>query len=537
MSGALSPHLIHMAVEGWAGRTPDAPAVVGSQETLSYSALHGRAWKLARLLQEAGFSRGARGGILLESSVECVTAMLSVLRADGCYLPLGVNNPPSRIARVLEDAAPEALLTSNAMLPFLAAAISECGLRPKIVVVMDGALPEDLPVGLSAAGELACMDDAANAAAPKPQRNISHDLAYLLYTSGSTGRPKGVMVRHANARAYLDWFVKRLVVNPGDRLSNHASPTFDISVQDIFGAFFAGASVHPLETAGEKAFPGPFIRKRGITCWNSVPSVISMMVKTRQLTPGAFPELRAAIFAGEPLLPGMAQAWREALPNCAMYNFYGPTESTIVVAHHAIDTVLPGKSIPIGLPTAQAECLILDKDNRPVPPGTAGRLMIRGAQVTAGYWRDPYKTAKAFIVNPINPELGDMVYDTGDLALADESGVIFYMGRADNQVKIRGQRVELEDVEAAFGSLPGVLETAALLVPGAAEPELAIAISGPARDGEHAEEALLEEVSKLLPSYMLPGRVLFFKELPRNANGKVDRKAVSEAVRERLGGS
>lgn len=526
MNRPTSPHLIHLAVETFAAKTPDAPAVVGSRETLSYAALRQRAWKLARLLTESGFSRGARGGILIDGSVDCITAMLGVMRADGCYLPLGVNNPPARLARVLADACPEALFTTRDMLPVLAEAVAECGLKPRIVTVMDGPPPADPPPGLAAADLVAGLDEIESAPEPGPQRNISQDLAYLLYTSGSTGRPKGVMVRHANVRAYLDWFVERLAIRPGDRLSNHASPTFDISVQDIHGAFFAGASVHPLETQGEKAFPGPFIRKRAITCWNSVPSVISMMVKTRQLAPGAFPELRAAIFAGEPLLPGMAQAWREALPRCAMYNFYGPTESTIVVAHHAIDAVTPGRPIPIGRPTAQTECLILDRDNRPAQPGVVGRLVIRGGQVTAGYWRDPEKTARVFMPNPLDPELGDMVYDTGDLAQADEEGVLYYMGRADNQVKIRGQRVELEDVEAALGSLPGVLETVAFMLPGRAEPELAAAVSGPAREAPRAEEAILNAVSRMLPPYMVPQRVFFFRELPRNANGKVDRRAV-----------
>lgn len=521
---------MHLAVEEWADRTPDAPAVVGSKQSLTYSALAARAWKLARLLQEAGLSRGARGGILLESSVECILAMLGILRADGCYLPLGVNNPPARIAQVLADAQPEALATSTAMLPFLAEAVALCGLAPKIVVVLDGPAPEDLPPGLDRAGRVLGLDAVDAAPAPRPQANISQNLAYLLYTSGSTGRPKGVMVRHSSVRAYIDWFVKRLDVRPEDRLSNHASPTFDISVQDIFGAFFAGASVHPLETQAEKAFPGPFIRKRAITCWNSVPAVISMMVKVRQLTPGAFPALRAAVFAGEPLLPGLAQAWRDALPDCTMYNFYGPTETTIVVAHHEVTSVTPGKSIPIGRPTGQTECLILDRDNKPVPPGVTGRLLIRGAQVTAGYWRDPEKTAKAFLKNPVTPELGDWVYDTGDLAQADTAGVITYMGRADNQVKIRGYRVELEDIEAALGSLPGVLETAVFLLPGASDPLLAAAASGPACQVPDAEDALLEAVSKTLPTYMIPQKLFVLPALPRNANGKVDRKALVQAV-------
>ena len=530
MTGRPSPHLIHLAVEHWAGRTPDAPAAVGSKRTLTYSGLAGLSWKLARVLQESGVARGARGGILLESSVECVLAMLGILRADGCYLPLGVNNPPARIAQVLSDAQPEALMTSEAMLPFLAEAVGLCGLEPRVVVVLDAPAPAELPPGLERAGQVLGLDAVESASAPRPQANISHDLAYLLYTSGSTGRPKGVMVRHANVRAYIDWFVARLDVRPEDRLSNHASPTFDISVQDIFGAFFAGASVHPLETQAEKAFPGPFIRKRDISLWNSVPSVISMMVKVRQLTPGAFPALRAAVFAGEPLLPGLAQAWRDALPGCALYNFYGPTETTIVVAHHEVGAITAGKSVPIGRATAQTECLILDADNRPVPPGATGRLLIRGAQVTAGYWRDPDKTARVFLHNPVNPDLGDMVYDTGDLAQADDSGTITYMGRADTQVKIRGQRVELEDIEAALGSVPGVLETAALLLPGPSDPILAAAASGPACQAQNAEDAILEAVSKTLPTYMIPQKLFCLPALPRNANGKVDRKALLHAV-------
>ncbi len=529
-----SPTLIHMAVEGWAEYSPDALAIEGSQESLTYSALHARAWKLARLLQESGFSRGARGGILLESSVECITAMLGVLRADGCYMPLGVNNPTSRNAQVLSDSAPEALITSAALLPLLASAMEECSFKPRIVVIMEAVLPESLPAVIRDGGEVICLHDVQNANFPRAQKNIGHDLAYLLYTSGSTGRPKGVMVRHTNVKTYLDWFIKRLDIRPEDRLSNHASPTFDISVQDIFGAMFAGASVHPLETAGEKAFPGPFIRKRAITCWNSVPSVISFMVKARQLAPGAYPALRAAVFAGEPLLPGMAQAWLDALPECKMFNFYGPTETTIVVAHHEINAITPGKSIPIGLPTEQTDCLILDEDNQPVPAGTSGRLFIRGAQVTAGYWRDLEKTNKAFIVNPINHDLRDFVYDTGDMAMADASGVITYMGRADNQLKIRGYRVELEDVESAFGSIPGVLETAALLNPNSDGQELLIAVAGPAQNAEQAENALLDAVAKLLPTYMIPQRVLFFKMLPRNANGKVDRNSLRQAVIARL---
>jgi non-ribosomal peptide synthetase component F len=325
-------------------------------------------------------------------------------------------------------------------------------------------------------------------------------------------------------------------ITQADRLSGHASPTFDISVHDIFGAFFSGASVHPLETQAQKAFPGPFIASRGITCWNSVPSVISMMLRSRQLTRGAFPSLRMAVFAGEPLAPALAEAWKDALPHCDLYNNYGPTEATVVVTCHLVDRVEPGLPIPIGRPTSPTECLILRPDaDEPAAPGQHGRLLVRGGQVSAGYWRRPELTAGSFRPNPLQPDINDIVYDTGDLAFRDEAGVIHYLGRADEQVKIRGQRVEPGEVEAALAGLPGVMEVVVLAVPGKQELELVACVSGSAVSAEGEGEALLERLSAVLPPYMLPHRVLFFPEMPVNSNGKTDRAALRAILERRSG--
>lgn len=531
MSLAPDFSLIHEPVWHWAERTPEAPAVVGSGGALSYSALALEAGRVARVLQDLGFSHGARAALLMDGSVECCVGMLACLRAGGCYLPLGVGNPPARLAVVLRDAEPEVVMTVSAMAPLLAQALELSGVRPRAVLVLDGPPAPDE----SGAPALACPvlvpADFAHAPAPRPCPSISSDLAYILYTSGSTGEPKGVMVRHANVRAYLGWMARHFAITAADRLSGHASPTFDISVHDIFGAFFNGASVHPLETPAQKAFPGPFISARGITCWNSVPSVIAMMVRSRQLTPGAFPSLRLAVFAGEPLAPGLAQAWLEALPHCELYNNYGPTEATIVVTAHKVDHVDPGRPIPIGRPTSPTECLILSPGSMlPAGPGLPGRLFVRGAQVSAGYWRRPELTRKAFVPNPLQPDINDILYDTGDLAYHDDSGVIHYVGRADNQVKIRGHRIELGDVEAALASLPGVVEAAVLAVAGRDEAELAACVSGPAAAAPDAEDALLRALAEALPAYMLPHQVHFFDELPRNGNGKTDRKALMGQV-------
>jgi len=543
--------LIHEPVWHWAGVTPEAPAVVGSRETLSYSALAGRAGKLARALQDLGFSPGARAALFMEGSVECCVGMLGCLRAGGCYMPLGVNTPPARLAAILKDSQPEALFTVSELHPLLTRAVALAGICPKAIFVLDGPVADAPPLsglapgpatqdpdGSGAPCRVIVPEDLAHLPEPGPCPSIGQDLAYILYTSGSTGEPKGVMVRHANARAYLGWMARHFAITPADRLSGHASPTFDISVHDIFGAFFSGASVHPLETQAQKAFPGPFIASRGITCWNSVPSVIAMMVKSRQLTPGAFPGLRLAIFAGEPLSPNLAQAWLDALPHCALYNNYGPTEASIVVTWHKVEHVEPGKPVPIGRPTSGTQCLILSPGTmRPVGPGMAGRLFIRGAQVSAGYWRRPELTARVFVPNPVQPDVGDIVYDTGDLVYADERGTIHFMGRADDQVKIRGHRVELGDVEAALSGLPGVMEAAVLAVGGQDGLELAACVSGPGLPaGANANgngDELLGALANVLPPYMLPQRVLFLPELPRTANGKTDRKVLQALVKEK----
>lgn len=527
MSLAPDASLLHEPVWHWAERTPEAPAVVGSRGALSYSALAQQAGRVARVLQDMGFSRGARAALLMDGCVECCVGMLACLRAGGCYLPLGVGNPPARLAAVIRDAEPEAVMTVSALVPLLAQALELAGVNPKAVIVLDGPPAS----GKSGESALKCRmlvpADFAHAPAPRPCPSIGADLAYILYTSGSTGVPKGVMVRHDNVRAYLGWMARHFGIGPADRLSGHASPTFDISVHDIFGAFFSGASVHPLETPAQKAFPGPFIASRGITCWNSVPSVIAMMVRSRQLTPGAFPSLRLAVFAGEPLAPGLAQAWLDALPSCELYNNYGPTEATIVVTAHKVTQVDLGKPVPIGRPTSPTECLILSPGSMlPAGTGLPGRLFVRGAQVSAGYWRRPELTHKAFVPNPLQPDINDILYDTGDLAYRDESGVIHYVGRADNQVKIRGYRVETGDVEAAVASLPDVVEAAVLAVAGRDGTELAACVSGAAANAPDAENALLLALSEALPAYMLPHQVFFFDELPKNGNGKTDRKVL-----------
>jgi len=519
--------LIHELVWHWAERTPEAPAVVGSSGALSYSALALKAGRVARVLQDLGFSRGARAALLMEGCVECCVGMLACLRAGGCYLPLGVGNPPARLAAVIRDAEPEAVMTVSALVPLLAQALELAGVSPKAVIVLDGPPAPETSGESTLKCRLLVPADFAHAPAPRPCPSIGADLAYILYTSGSTGVPKGVMVRHDNVRAYLGWMARHFAITPADRLSGHASPTFDISVHDIFGAFFNGASVHPLETPAQKAFPGPFIASRGITCWNSVPSVIAMMVRSRQLTPGAFPSLRLAVFAGEPLAPGLAQAWLDALPNCELYNNYGPTEATIVVTAHKVTQVDLGKPVPIGRPTSPTECLILSPGSMlPAGTGLPGRLFVRGAQVSAGYWRRPELTHKAFVPNPLQPDINDILYDTGDLAYRDESGVIHYVGRADNQVKIRGYRVETGDVEAALASLPDVVEAAVLAVAGQDEVELAACVCGPIAHAPDAENALVQELAEALPAYMLPHQVYFFDELPKNGNGKTDRKAL-----------
>ncbi len=534
MNRTPRPALLHQAVELWAARTPDAPAVDEDGAVWTYAELCGRMRRLAWLLRGQGAERNARVAVLMDNCAQAYAALLGALAADACFVPLNPAFPALRLADVLNQAEPAAVITLERHLPLLADILGQASVEVSpLVVVLDAEALPDTP-GLREAvpgGRLFCAADLARlSGAPVPPRNREEDLAYILFTSGTTGKPKGVMLSHRAVMSVLRWGVDLWTIAQGDRLANHSRLTFDVCMFDIFAGFLAGATVCPILRPADLTFPGDFIRKHRITVWCSVPGVIGMMVKSRQLAAGPFEHLRVALFIGEALPAEWALDWQRLQPHVPIWNTYGPTEAAIFCTAFLVGVdgpAEPGKPVPIGLPSTDCELFVLRQDtDEPAAPGEVGRLMITGTQLACGYWRAPEITARAFRSNPFKHDLGTLMYDTGDLAMADEHGVLTWIGRSDSQVKVRGYRVELGEVESLLRAAPEVHDAVVLAPAAGGELWAAVAPEAGVEESDTLADSLRAFLGHKLPGYMIPSRFAFLRAFPRNDNGKVDRRAL-----------
>jgi amino acid adenylation domain-containing protein len=357
-------------------------------------------------------------------------------------------------------------------------------------------------------------------------------IAYLLFTSGSTGVPKGVPIYHRNVRPYLEYICDRYEVSCEDRLSQQFDQTFDLSVHDMFVAWERGACLFSVPERSVMA-PTKFIREQQLTMWFSVPSVIGLLSRMRLLLPNCFPSLRCSLFCGEPLLATQAQLWQQAAPHSIVENLYGPTETTIAISHYRWDADRsPGECmngiVPIGWPFLGQSASVVGDDGREVPAGICGELCLAGSQVTTGYWNNPEKTSEQFVRLA---GIGDSVwYRTGDLVQQDARGCLHYIGRRDQQIKIRGYRAELQEIEAVLRKVCGTEEAVSVPLPSSngSTDGVAAFVSGTA---ELDSERILSSCSQVLPDYMVPRKIYFIKELPLNANGKVDRPQLAEMLK------
>jgi amino acid adenylation domain-containing protein len=358
----------------------------------------------------------------------------------------------------------------------------------------------------------------------------SGSIAYLMFTSGSTGRPKGVPVTFANLASYVTYFSNKYPIGPSDLTSQTFDMTFDLSVHDMFVTWANGACLCPLPQSA-LMMPARFIRELGLTVWFSVPSLAMNMQHMRLLRPGAFPSLRRSFFCGEPLPLKTAFAWAQACPHSSLVNLYGPTETTIAIAEYEWDPQRAGKDsryglIPVGRIFPQHEYRLLDDDRNQTATGR-GELCLTGPQVTRGYLNDPMKTEEQFVRFP---ELGGAVwYRTGDIVESIPSGDLAFVGRVDNQIKINGYRVELQEIDAVLRT--AIQSDLAVAVPWPVTDEgvkgiVGCCIENPRVDFTH----VIDFCKRSLPTYMLPSRIVALPSLPVNANGKIDRNAIQKIL-------
>ncbi|MFF2652555.1 AMP-binding protein [Streptomyces sp. NPDC058045] len=544
-------------IEAQAARTPGAPALIHAGQSLTYGQLNARANRLARHLQQLGATPGTLVAVSLPRSVDLVVSLLAVLKAGAAYLPLDPDYPARRLAGMLADADPVCALVDR---------------------------PERLPDTETPQVVLDTLDEQTLAGHPPvdpPRALTPAHPAYVIYTSGSTGRPKGVVVPHSAIDNRLRWMQHTYQLTPGDRVLQKTPSSFDVSVWEFFWPLREGAALVLAEPGGHRdpAYLARLIREQSITTCHFVPSmlqvflteadpgalgrVVRISVASRALArPRAAPAehpstpstresgrhtesthqdpllpprrserhdlagsgLRQVFCSGEALPRQTAEAFARALPGTALHNLYGPTEAAVDVTHHTCEPGAEGL-VPIGRPVWNTRLYVLDQALQPCPPGVPGELYLAGRQLADGYLGQPELTAQRFLRDPFGPP-GTRMYRTGDLAQWTEDGEVVYLGRTDNQVKLRGQRIELGEIEAALSALDAVDGACAV-------------VRGDAPGGQHLvgyvtgtadPEAARTELARELPEHMVPSAVVVLDAFPLGPSGKLDRGALPAPV-------
>ncbi|HEU5277374.1 MAG TPA: amino acid adenylation domain-containing protein [Gaiellaceae bacterium] len=480
----------------------DRPAVEAAGRTLTYGELRRRALAIAARLLAEDPEREAipLTGVYATRTVDSFAAVLGILLRGHGYVPLNPRFPALRNREILERAGCRAVVVDPDHLDAAVEVTSGLAKPPTLVV----------PTGLQNARDFELPP--SGPATP----------AYLLFTSGSTGRPKGVLVRQANVAAFLGAVADRYDLNETDRLSQLFDLTFDLSAFDMFGAWHHGACVC-CPAAGELLRPADFVREASLSVWFSVPSSAMFLDRLGGLKPDTFPSLRLSLFCGEALPAELANTWAAAAPNSIVENLYGPTEATIACTAHRWEPGAPAGAngfVPIGEPIGATKAWVVDEELHEVRPGEVGQLLLGGPQVVEGYWDDREATDRSFVTTPA----GNRGYLTGDrVTRPTEAAPLEYVGRIDGQIKVLGHRVELEEIESVLREEAGA-EAAAVGWPRTSSGAAGIVAFIASTSVDTVE--LRRAVSARLPDYMVPRELRLVGELPLNANGKRDRKAL-----------
>ncbi|MDP9511284.1 amino acid adenylation domain-containing protein [Pseudomonas protegens] len=494
---------LHGLFEAQVLRTPEALAVQAGEQRLSYHQLNQRANQLAGHLLQLGVGPDTRVAICVERGLEMVIGLLAILKAGGAYVPIDPAYPAERIAYMLEDSAPLAVLV-------------QAGGRP---------LPGELKAPLLELDRWVWSE--------APQANPQHSglspshLAYVIYTSGSTGQPKGVMNEHRAVVNRLLWMQEQYRLTADDAVLQKTPFSFDVSVWEFFWPLFTGARLVMARPEGHKdpAYLRQVIRDEGISTLHFVPSMLDVFLAHGQEVDDL--GLRQVMCSGEALPGSLVRRFKQQLPQVGLHNLYGPTEAAVDVT--AWDCAGPLHSTPdntpIGKPIANTRIYLLDGQMQPVPRGVVGELYIGGVQVARGYLNREQLTAERFLKDPFSEAPGARLYRTGDLGRYRADGAIEYLGRNDDQVKIRGLRIELGEIQARLTQLEGVKEAVVLAredVPG--DLRLVAYYTSHETHGQLPIDSLRAQLLEHLPDYMVPALFVHLEALPLSPNGKLARK-------------
>jgi amino acid adenylation domain-containing protein len=489
-------------------RSPDAPAAVfhavDGDITLNYATLNARANQLARRLRGFGVGPEERVAICMEASPSRLVAVLAVLKAGGCYVPLDPGLPAALLEDLILDCDPRVVLSQFDVID----AVSGVDRVPIMALSENWADKPDI------------RDD------DLPETAEAGNAAYLIYTSGSTGRRKGVTITHRSLRHLVEMQTNAFGIGPGGRVLQFSSFGFDASVWEIFATLLSGACLYmaPRAELTPSAEMMALLARWEIDMLTIPPSVLM------RLPAADLPALKTLVVAGEACPAELVDRWA---PGRRFFNAYGPTEATVCASFAQLQ---PSSAKPsIGRPSGHSRVYLLDEAMRPVSAGVAGQLHIGGPGVARGYWRRPDLTAAAFVPDPFSGEEGARLYRTGDLARFGSDGNIEYLGRVDEQIKIRGFRVEPGEIEAALREQPLVDEAAVLAVGEGVDARLVAFVVPPAWMAQQGapgldEVSLRETLRQRLPGYMVPSSIITIEHLPLSSSGKLDRHALLARV-------
>lgn len=494
----------------YAATTPANPALYVGGKSYTYGELAAQASRIAGWIRANVSEETPRIGIWANRSLVSYAGILGILWAGATYVPLSSKFPKARLAEIVKQADlsaviagdPQALLFDDDFSAFL----------PPAILIDNGE-------GLGKMTESSiCLER------PVPVGPDSH--AYLMFTSGTTGKPKGIPVTVGNVSHFIEVMQARYQLRSEDRVAQYSELTFDLSVFDMFMAWQAGASLYVVP-GDQFLTPVKFISEHKLTVWFSVPSLIGILAKIKLLKPSGLLSLRLSLFCGEPFTEIDSRGWLKAAPNSIVENLYGPTEVTVTCAVQPFTgfrDITPGRGIlAIGKPLPGMIFAIVDESDNFVDDSQEGELAISGPQVTPGYWQNQELTDRRYLVLS-HPVYGKKRwYLTGDRVYRDSAGAYHFLGRVDNQTKIGGHRIELEEIEYFIREVSGGGDVVAMVMPNGEDeiPNLVVASNQKNLDPAKTKRLLREK----LPGYMVPYRFVLLDVLPRNQNGKIDRKA------------
>ncbi|MEL6245648.1 MAG: amino acid adenylation domain-containing protein [Pseudomonadota bacterium] len=494
------------AVDDWAGRAPVAEAFRCAGRSLTYRDLAERSNQLAHWLINAGVRPGDRVGIFLHKSLETAIAVFGILKAGAAFAPLDPGAPVQRLRAIVDDCTLKALITHGVCAE---TALEICREPTSVVAVLGtGDFEWDAFAGLPNT--------------PPTRRPDSSDRAYIIFTSGSTGAPKGIEHTHTSGLAYAEMATSLYSLGSQDRLANHSPLHFDMSTFDYFSAPIAGACtvIIPEPYAKLPASLSKLTQDEGITIWYSTPFALVQLVEHGALDARDISRLRWVIFGGEPMSPKHLEALRCHAPEVQFSNSYGPAEVNQTTVYHLPSGRVEAGPIPLGKVTPHAEARIVDGEGR---PATEGELMISTPAMMAGYWNREDLTEAAIEID----KSGDRWYRTGDIVRWGPDGLMQFVGRKDRQVKVRGHRVELDEVEHALKAHPAVAECGAVVI---GEPARILAAVSLRPGHVIGQDALKSSAKESLPAYAVPERVEIVSEFPRTTSGKIDRRVLREQL-------